>query len=58
MKAVVWTDVFQSGIMTAGLLAIVIQVIKYSKICTKENEGYNTTHFRKRCSVCIMRMYI
>ena len=26
MKAVVWTDVFQSGIMVAGLLAIVIQV--------------------------------
>ena len=28
MKAVVWTDVFQSGIMVAGLLAIVIQVLK------------------------------
>ena len=29
MKAVVWTDVFQSGIMIAGLLAIVIQVKCY-----------------------------
>ena len=27
MKAVVWTDVFQSGIMLAGLLTIVIQVL-------------------------------
>ena len=26
MKAVVWTDVFQSVVMIAGLLAIVIQV--------------------------------
>lgn len=26
MKAVVWTDVFQSLVMIAGLLAIVIQV--------------------------------
>ena len=27
MKAVVWTDVFQSVVMIAGLLAIMIQVL-------------------------------
>ena len=27
MKAVVWTDVFQSLVMISGLLAIVIQVL-------------------------------
>jgi len=26
MKAVIWTDVFQTGIMLAGLLAAIIQV--------------------------------
>ena len=26
MKAVVWTDVFQAGVMICGMLAIVIQV--------------------------------
>ena len=34
MKAVVWTDVFQSGIMVAGLLAIVIQVLKVTEADT------------------------
>ena len=29
MKAVVWTDVFQSVVMIAGLLAILIQVLKF-----------------------------
>jgi len=29
MKAIVWTDVFQSVVMIAGLLAIVIQVCRH-----------------------------
>ena len=31
MKAVVWTDVFQSVVMIAGLLAIMIQVMSITK---------------------------
>jgi len=27
LKAVIWTDVFQAGIMLTGILVIVIQVI-------------------------------
>ena len=30
MKAVVWTDVFQSVVMIAGLLAIMIQVLIFT----------------------------
>ena len=31
MKAVVWTDVFQAGVMLAGILAIAIQVGEYGE---------------------------
>ena len=29
MKAVVWNDTFQAGIMTAGVLALTIRVTQY-----------------------------
>ena len=37
MKAVIWTDVFQSIVMVTGLLAIIIQVSTMFLLLTKNN---------------------
>ena len=62
MKAVVWTDVFQSLIMIAGLLAIVIQVI-FNSLQLREKVRLMTIYIMRcwkykliKCSKCDYRM--
>ena len=45
MKAVVWTDVFQTGIMLAGMLAAIIQVwLIYIPLLFTQSEELNFTY--------------
>ena len=41
MKAVIWTDVFQTGIMLAGMLAAIIQVGGFNLCNTVWTDGQN-----------------
>ena len=49
MKAVVWTDVFQSLVMISGLLAIVIQVLysihSMTVLCHAVKRGERATFY-------------